>query len=231
MSKAKKKLLINQSKGLYKLSQLFNNGVLSFEDISEIVPGILHINSREDLAIQFMSKHGCEELGYSEYDLKQFGAEILLKHQSKYTLEVTYPKLFKKLALDDERLIIPFFQDWKHNKNTPSKIYFTSTKILNSYQTISISLIPADIEFLNERMKGFFHNSCMYDSYYEAFQRLTKREKEILDYLGKEYSRKEIAQVLFIEESTVKKHCENIFRKLGTSKRVAINKIANAFNS
>lgn len=48
---------------------------------------------------------------------------------------------------------------------------------------------------------------------------LTRREKEIYDYMLTDLSNKEIACELYISESTVKKHIQNILKKIGFSNR------------
>lgn len=49
--------------------------------------------------------------------------------------------------------------------------------------------------------------------------RLTKREKDILDFLVKGHSNKEMADAMYISEKTVKNHLTNIFRKLSVKDR------------
>lgn len=49
--------------------------------------------------------------------------------------------------------------------------------------------------------------------------RLTRRERDILDSLVKGNSNKEIADLLYISEKTVKNHLTNIFRKLSVKDR------------
>ncbi|MGE5422832.1 MAG: response regulator [Ignavibacteriales bacterium] len=49
--------------------------------------------------------------------------------------------------------------------------------------------------------------------------KLTKREKDILDYLVKGHSNKEMADAMYISEKTVKNHLTNIFRKLSVKDR------------
>lgn len=71
--------------------------------------------------------------------------------------------------------------------------------------------------------------NTIFEKYYQQYLCLTKREKEVVNLLGEELSRKEISQLLFINPKTVKKHCENIFKKLATNKRIEIKKIADAF--
>lgn len=54
---------------------------------------------------------------------------------------------------------------------------------------------------------------------------ITKREREILDYLAKGYRYKEIAELLFISTETVRRHVHNIYEKLHVQSRVdALNK-------
>lgn len=53
---------------------------------------------------------------------------------------------------------------------------------------------------------------------------LSKREKEILQFIAKEYSTKDIAQMLGISEKTVRNHKSNIMAKLGISNHVGLIK-------
>lgn len=48
---------------------------------------------------------------------------------------------------------------------------------------------------------------------------LTKREKEVFDYLVLNKSTKEIAEILDITEKTVRNHISNVIGKLGVSSR------------
>lgn len=48
---------------------------------------------------------------------------------------------------------------------------------------------------------------------------LTKREKEVFDFLVKNYSTSEIAQSLGISEKTVRNHISNVMQKLGVKGR------------
>lgn len=48
---------------------------------------------------------------------------------------------------------------------------------------------------------------------------LTKREKEVFDYLVQNYSTTEIAEKLSISEKTVRNHISNVMQKLGVKGR------------
>lgn len=57
--------------------------------------------------------------------------------------------------------------------------------------------------------------------------KLTPREKEFIDLIYSGKSNKEIAEILFLSESTVKTHIYNIFRKMSVKSRVELIYIVN----
>lgn len=57
--------------------------------------------------------------------------------------------------------------------------------------------------------------------------KLTPREKEFIDLIYSGKSNKEIAEILFLSESTVKTHIYNIFRKMNVKSRVEVIYIVN----
>jgi pimeloyl-ACP methyl ester carboxylesterase/DNA-binding CsgD family transcriptional regulator len=63
-----------------------------------------------------------------------------------------------------------------------------------------------------------------------TMDQLTKREKEVLIQLAKGLSNKEIANVLFISEKTVRNHISNIFSKIGATSRTQALVIAQELN-
>ena len=225
------KILEAPPRQLLKISQLVSQGRVDLDDLAQILPGILHVNSREDLSIVYISPKGQELLRYSLCEFRVLGFGLMKKHQSDYTLNITYPRLFQELAKENRGQVIPYFQDWQHEPADKPFYLFTSTRILNKEQLISISLFPNQIEYLCAKVDHVFGINKTLEDYYGAYMSLTNREKQILDLLGKELARKEISELLFIDEKTVKKHCENIFRKLGTNKRTTIREIALAFDS
>lgn len=62
------------------------------------------------------------------------------------------------------------------------------------------------------------------------FDTLSKREKEILSYIVKGYSNKEIAQLTYINEVTVGNHISRMFQKLNVNSRTQAAIIALKYN-
>jgi len=57
-------------------------------------------------------------------------------------------------------------------------------------------------------------------------ERLTRREDEILELMGKGLKNRELAQVLGVSEDTIKTHLKSLFRKLGVSDRAEAVRVA-----
>ena len=62
-------------------------------------------------------------------------------------------------------------------------------------------------QFNSNEQKNFYH------------EKLTERQKELISYLEKGYSNKEIADKMFITEATVKYHIKNIYEILELKNR------------
>jgi NarL family two-component system response regulator LiaR len=60
----------------------------------------------------------------------------------------------------------------------------------------------------------------------EVVQSLTQREREVLHYLSKGMTYKEISDIITVSPETVKKHLKNIYRKLHVQNKIeALNKV------
>lgn len=59
------------------------------------------------------------------------------------------------------------------------------------------------------------------------FQTLSRREGEVLDLLLRAFSNREIAEMLFVSEQTVKNHLSAIYKKLGVKDRMHALTLAN----
>jgi len=53
----------------------------------------------------------------------------------------------------------------------------------------------------------------------EGFENLSQREVDVIKLMARGYNNRQIADILFISEHTVKVHIRNIFRKIGVADR------------
>ena len=135
-----------------------------------------------------------------------------------------YPQL-KVIILtvfDDEENILRAIQagavGYLLKDETPDTIFNGIKMVLNGGAPMTPSIAAKSLEILRNP------NRVIPEGDKEDFC-LTKREVEVLNHLSKGLNYNEIAENLFISPSTVRKHIENIYKKLQVSNKLtAVNK-------
>lgn len=82
-------------------------------------------------------------------------------------------------------------------------------------QSSGVSSTDIQQSLSQEQIREVFEN-------WTAIGTLTQRETEVLTFIYEKRKRKDIAQVLFVTESTIKKHTSNVYRKLGVANRAEL---------
>ncbi len=98
-------------------------------------------------------------------------------------------------------------------------------KIAEESEPITAEIVETEV------IKSF--NSSQIDnilSNWKDVETLSQREKEVLRLILENEKRKDIAQKLFVTESTIKKHTANIFKKLDITNRTELFKKAKEFS-
>ena len=135
---------------------------------------------------------------------------------------------------NDYEKIVSYIEDVKENYSQIKVIVIDVRKRLDLFKRLVKSSIEGYIVDILDRDefayiihkiivgKKFYDLDLLEESLKEnknGKDRLTIRENEILDLVGKGFNNKEIGQKLFITENTVKKHVSSIFTKLGFKSR------------
>ena len=76
--------------------------------------------------------------------------------------------------------------------------------------------------FSKKQIENIFNN-------WKTLDTLSQREKEVLGFILENKKRKDIAETLFVTESTIKKHTSAIFRKLEITNRTELFEKAKEF--
>ncbi len=79
---------------------------------------------------------------------------------------------------------------------------------------------------LTDRVSGAGTDSALPENRFARKFGLTRREIEVMQYIGQVLSNKDIAEKLFISDQTVSVHRKNIMRKLGVNNTASLIKIA-----
>lgn len=111
-----------------------------------------------------------------------------------------------------EGLILLLYGILQAFENTPAEAYGETSLISDSG---IIPLSKTDYVFSETQIKILLENwSLSYG--------LSQREKEVFKFILEKRKRKDIAQVLFVTESTIKKHTSNIYKKLEVANRTEL---------
>ena len=99
-----------------------------------------------------------------------------------------------------------------------SKRHTSIADFLNAIKALKCGEFWVERKMTAKLLDGEFYKNCKTDGHSKEL--LTAREREVIGYLSKGCSNKEIACALFISDKTVKCHINNIFKKLNVSRRI-----------
>jgi len=226
-----RQLVERQKQSIHKIKLLINQNLLSLDDISAILPGYVHLNNKVDFSLSYLCVSGRRLTGYTQEELNTYGFDIIVKHQSHNYLKKVLPRVESHFKNSQYIGPISYMQDWRMDTSKENYSLFVSSKIVfdeENYLTVSQGV--ETLEKLSSSFLESFTDSRTYQEYFDSYYSLTKRELQVLSLLALGSTRKNISDQLFISTGTVKKHCENIYKKLGTSDRLVLLKIHNAFS-
>lgn len=108
-------------------------------------------------------------------------------------------------------------------------IFWLGISLASMFYEYRMEFVP---EFLGKKSDDEIHKRNLQERIDEVCTeyKLTPREKEFIELIYSGKSNKEIAEILFLSESTVKTHIYNIFRKMDVKSRVGVIYIVNEEN-
>ncbi|MDD9269406.1 response regulator [Paenibacillus sp. GCM10023248] len=145
------------------------------------------------------------------------GAELILKYfpETKVLILTTF---------DDAELIMKALEKGVHGyllKDMPSEAIVSAIQTVYNGGTVFQHEITAvllqEIKKMTEVNPGKVHSAQRTEP--DELRHLTDREREVLALLGQGLNNKEMADLLFVTEGTVKNHVSNLIAKLGLRDR------------
>lgn len=112
-------------------------------------------------------------------------------------------------------LLYSILQDYEnaHPASEPDDLTYADADLSSeTAQAVDIPCVEKHEFFSEEQIRSIFKN-------WTEIRTLTQRETEVLKFIFEKRKRKDIAQVLFVTESTIKKHTANIYKKLEVANR------------
>ena len=214
---------------------IIESGILhkkySLEEISDLLPGIIHINSLSDFAILYMNKYGEERSGLSKEEIIAMGTQFLEDIFEPETLEYFSRPLIQMIQENDRSRIVSFFQKIRPYDSSDYQWILTTSKFLkNENESISISQELSGMDGSIKIISKLLDDNLYVRKNMKKFGSLTKREKQIIKLVAKGHSTKQIAEELFLSPQTVKTHRKNISKKLNLERIIEWEYFADAFD-
>jgi len=129
-----------------------------------------------------------------------------------------YTKILLSLSTLDEKLVLDAFSSGVLGFLMKAS---NKEKLIQAIKYVSRGEIWAEMRVIRKIL-----NSALIPENNKSItvkHKLTKKEEDIAMLAGQGVSNKKIAQKLFVEESTVKTHLNNIFKKLGVKNRLQLS--------
>lgn len=92
-------------------------------------------------------------------------------------------------------------------------------ELLKAVRTVSTGQAYLPQEIATKLMSNLHRKKMDYETFPIKNDPLTRREKQVLEVIGRGYSNKEIAETLYLSEGTVRTHVHNILQKLNLKNR------------
>ena len=226
-----REFLIQQHQDLILLDRLAESLEETNADLLDLLPGMVHLNKKKDLTIQYMNNTGEKWVGIPADKMKKLGKEFTQSFVHPETLNNEVPKLKEFYEQEDKEGVFGYFQKIRP---AGSDDYFTiltfKKPFADSEYYISYSVKVDQIGLISKKMKTIVGQQEFFRDNFQRFNTLTPREKEILTLLAEGNNNPDIADLLFISRRTVEQHRKNLNRKLEIDSFVDIVKYAHAFD-
>jgi len=188
--------------------------------ISDNIPGVIIIHDLPQLNLIFMSEMGLKLLGKKWNDIKELKFEDFQRQFfNEEDAKKNMPKIVGLLEANTDTPV-SYFQQVRTSKTREWDWYMCTVKVLlrdSEGRPILIITVAMQIDaqnYFTANAAQLLEENEFLKNHYHEFARLTKREKEILGMMAIGKSTAQIADALYISETTAETHRKNIKSKI-----------------
>jgi DNA-binding CsgD family transcriptional regulator len=220
----------------YPLDENVITVIQKIESVEKFFPGAIIITTIENGSVAYMSEWGTDFIGSSVKELRQMGVEYNDAFFNPEDAKDYVPKILKLLERHNDGDFASVFQQVRRSPQHDWSWFLTGMKIFyrdtNGTPLLVFSIaLPVDSQHpIAAKVERLLQENNFLRNNYHVFNKLTKREKEILRLLALGYSTGKIAQELFLSEETANTHRRNIKKKLKIENNYDITRFAQAFD-
>ncbi|MBK1440364.1 hypothetical protein JHJ32_10240 [Parapedobacter sp. ISTM3] len=208
----------------------------AFEAVADELP-VYIIHDVRDFSVVYLSQKGLQLLGASLEDVRRMGQEYFIKFFNPDDVQFYLPRFIERLRNKESAARwFSFFQQVTTGQNQSFEWYLSASRpfIYDEEDrpllslTFALQLDPN--HHLAEKAERLMTENLLLKDNYQRYASLTKREKELLQYIASGKKTVEISNQNHISEKTLNTHRRNIKRKLGAKTHYDMIKFAQAFN-
>lgn len=225
-----KEILVKQQEQLFGIQKIMKSCQLSLDDITEIIPGLVHLNKIQTLDLAYLDRQSREKLEISPEEIAHKGKEVLSRIVKPESFEHA-KRLFGKKTFDNPTEVVSHFQALKGFFTENEYEWFYSVKKhFNDDLIITISNPLSTLGEMQKQVEKILEENVFLKKNLPKINSLTGREKEIIKLIFKGNNSVQIAEILFISPHTVRTHRKNILRKLEINSYTELLKFAGEFD-
>ena len=208
-------MILQHQSNLMQIDQLQLEAPDFLQDLSDNLPGWIHLNNLDNFSLLWMSRQMQNDLQADVEQARRQGASFLMDIIHPETTRHVLPSLHALANQMDDHHITGFIQMIRHNKREPYQAYYTTAKISHKLNCLISQSVPL-VNFEKHLRSISLSMECdkIRTDHFVRFLSLTKREKEILGLIAAGNDNKMIARKLCISYWTVRTHRRNILQKL-----------------
>ena len=210
--------------------------IAKIDAIAHELPGVVIIHSNRGMGVEYMSPRGLEILGITMDEVIAMGPTYYDHFFNAEEAQDYVPKIIGALERNNHEEWVNYFQQVKHNGDSHWTWYSSSTKIFmrddTGFPILSITIaLPLDLNHhFTVKVDRLQKENEFLRTNYTKFSKLTDRERDILKLTALGKSSVEIAQELFISNTTVDTHRKNLKKKLNAQSSYDLHQYAQAFD-
>lgn len=195
---------------------------------------IIH-NMPAGFTVEYMSQRGLQFLRTSLPELKAMKTDYHDRYFNPRDAAYYVPRIHQLLEQNRPDEVLTFFQQVRSAPGEEWQWYLSSIRILlrdaqNQPLLTITQTIHIDPELhLTKKVDQMLRESIFFRDHYPLYQSLSRREREVLELLGRAMTNKEIAAALYLSVNTVESHKKNLKSKLGVRDSTELLQFARAF--
>ena len=227
---SEREIVIKKAIDLEYCSLLECKSIISLDELSQLIPGYIHLNDRQTLGINYYSQNALEIFNKSIEEIQQAGRKHIDAISDEKSKQIFTTSLIDFSLNGDPLKTFSFIQRLRENPKARYELYYTTTRHYRDNKNLLSFTQPLQMlnnfSFLKEIVEERY---IFYSKHFCRFNTLTIREREILSLIAEGDSSKQISDKLYISLQTVKTHRKNICRKLETGKLIELVMFAQVF--